>query len=110
MALGRKTGGRTKGTPNRATGELKALASQYGPEAIAALVTLMRHTDNDTTRLAAARELLDRGYGRPAQYNELSGPDGAALFPENPINVRALSDEELTQIIRQGQAERTAAG
>lgn len=39
MATGRpkglpKSGGRTKGTPNRVTADIKALAQTYGPEAI----------------------------------------------------------------------------
>jgi hypothetical protein len=31
------------------------------------------------TRLAAARELLDRAYGRPMQATEVSGPDGGPV-------------------------------
>ncbi len=40
MAAGHKTGGRQRGTPNKATAEVKALAGQYGPEAIDTLVGL----------------------------------------------------------------------
>jgi hypothetical protein len=32
MALGKKTGGRVKGTPNKSTDEIKALAQQHGPK------------------------------------------------------------------------------
>ncbi|MDA1129791.1 MAG: hypothetical protein O2913_14025 [Chloroflexi bacterium] len=50
MAAGRKTGGRRKGTQNKATAEVKELAGQYGPEAIETLVDLMRNGQNDQTR------------------------------------------------------------
>ena len=103
-----KTGGRGKGTPNKATAEIKMLAREYGPEAIEKFVRLMRGHDeaidrlvariekvpdgsedmrnvlrelmallssrNVQNELGAAKELLDRGYGRPAQ--PLTGTDG----------------------------------
>ena len=52
--------------PNKATRELKELAQPYAPEAIATLREIMQHGATDAARVAAARELLDRGYGRPA--------------------------------------------
>ncbi len=61
-----KTGGRQKGTTNRATAEIKALAQDHGPAAIKKLVALL-DSDDERTRLAAIKEILDRGYGRPAQ-------------------------------------------
>jgi hypothetical protein len=62
-----KTGGRTKGTPNRATAEIKALAQEYGALAIETLANLMATATSEQARVAAARELLDRAYGKPAQ-------------------------------------------
>ena len=66
-----KTGGRKKGTPNKATADIKALAQKHGPAAIAKLVSLMSPAKGAevpvATQTAAAKELLDRGYGRPAQ-------------------------------------------
>ena len=79
MAIGKKTGGRQKGTLNKATASLKALASKHGPAALRAIRILAESAENETTRLAAWRELLDRGYGRPAQYSEIAGKDGAPL-------------------------------
>jgi hypothetical protein len=67
MAAGRKTGGRRKGTQNKATAEVKVLAGQYGPEAIETLADLMRNGQNEQTRRAACSELLDRAYGRATQ-------------------------------------------
>lgn len=62
-----KVGGRTKGTPNKATADVRALAQLYTDEAILTLVTIMKHGDAETARIAAARELLDRGHGRATQ-------------------------------------------
>jgi len=74
-----KTGGRRKGTPNKITADLKALASAHGPEAIEEILVIARSAENETTRLAAWRELLDRGYGRPAQFSEIGTKGGAPL-------------------------------
>ena len=67
MAAGRKTGGRKAGTPNKATAELKELARQYTGEALEALVTVMRSAESDAARVAAVREIFDRGYGKATQ-------------------------------------------
>lgn len=67
MAAGKKTGGRKKGTPNKVTQDIKLLAEPYGPEAIARLYALMTAGESEQVQIAAARELLDRGFGKPAQ-------------------------------------------
>lgn len=38
------------------------------------------------TRIAAARELLDRGYGRPRQAVEMSGPEGGPVEVVLPVD------------------------
>lgn len=43
------------------------MAQPYGPEAVDTLVQLMRAGETHTVRGTAARDLLDRGYGKPAQ-------------------------------------------
>lgn len=70
--------GRKPGQKNRATLEIKELARAYGPKAIAELARLAGLTnaagsENETTRVAAIKELIDRGYGRPTQ--PISGDD-----------------------------------
>lgn len=50
--------------------EVRGLARQHGPEAIAKLAAIMR-ADNSKAAAAAAVALLDRGYGRPAQSIEV---------------------------------------
>lgn len=73
MALGRKTGGRKKGTPNKPT-PLREAAREYSQEALATLAEVMRNTNEPAAaRVSAANALLDRGYGRPNQI--LSGDE-----------------------------------
>jgi len=65
---GRRPGsGRKKGTVNRVAAEIKEMARQYGPEAIAELARLAKHALSEQARVAAIKELLDRGYGRSVQ-------------------------------------------
>jgi hypothetical protein len=69
MAKGRKTGGRALGTPNKVTGDVRALAREYGPEAIAALARMAGLTqapgaESEAVRVACLKEILDRAYGK----------------------------------------------
>ena len=86
---GRRPGsGRKKGTPNKVTAEIKELAQKYGPEAIAELARLATQAESEAARVAAIKELLDRGYGRAVQPIEGSMTYGvseqlAELFREN---------------------------
>lgn len=65
--------GRKKGVPNKSTAEIKELAQTYSAKALETLSAIMRNSDNDTARIAAAKELLDRGYGKVTQPMEHSG-------------------------------------
>jgi hypothetical protein len=58
--------GRPKGVPNKATAEIRALCQQHGPAMVESLVQLARTAQSEQARVAAIRELLDRGYGRSA--------------------------------------------
>jgi len=77
MALGKKTGGRKKGTPNKSTAQIKAAAAEHGEGAIRKLARLMETGETDQIQLNAAVALLDRAYGRPTQ---MLGSD-----EENPL-------------------------
>lgn len=59
--------GRPKGVPNKATRDLKELAQVYTAAALKTLSDIMRRGESEAARVAAARELLDRGYGRATQ-------------------------------------------
>jgi hypothetical protein len=73
MARGVKTGGRKPGSKNKVAADVKALAQSYGPEAIDRLVAHMRGAANEQTSVAAAKELLDRGYGKSVAPIEHTG-------------------------------------
>ena len=64
---GTRIGGRQKGTPNKATADVKEAAKQYTAEAVAALATIMRNSDSDAAKVAAIKEILDRGHGKARQ-------------------------------------------
>lgn len=83
MASGRKTGGRKAGVPNKATADVKAAARKYTTDALKTLAAIMHDSESDPARVAAAKELLDRGHGKSAQA--IVG--GAA--EDNPIRVIA---------------------
>jgi hypothetical protein len=87
-----KTGGRKKGTPNRATNEVKSIAQQHGPEIIDELYRIATSSASDGDRIQAARTLLERGYGRPASPIHLSGPDGGPI--DFMILVKSIHTQE----------------
>jgi len=59
----------------RVSAELRDLARRQAPDAIKELGRLALKARNETARIAAIRELLDRGYGKPTQI--LAGDDAA---------------------------------
>lgn len=98
MAVGRKTGGRQPGSLNVATREIKALAQQFGPTVIGKLAQMSGlveghpAADSETARIAAMKELLDRGYGKPAQT--IGGDRDNPLFPKITVLFGDQDDTE----------------
>ncbi len=77
MATGIKTGGRKKGTPNKITADIRKAAQAYGDKAIKGLASIAEKTDApEAARVAAWRELLDRGYGKSSQPVDGDGQGG----------------------------------
>ena len=64
MANGTKTGGRQKGTLNKATAEVRALAQEYGPDALKELHRLSQDATSEAARVSACNAILERAYGR----------------------------------------------
>ena len=60
-------------------GEVQELARQHAPSALVELARLALRAKSETARIAAIRELLDRGYGRSRQAVEVSTPAGDPL-------------------------------
>ncbi len=65
-----KTGGRIAGTPNKSTAEIRELAGQYGPTALAELARLSTNANSEQARVSACKEILDRAYGKSTQVME----------------------------------------
>lgn len=66
MAKGFKTGGRVAGTPNKSTASLKELAREHTEAALTTLVSILAGGEGipAAAQVSAAKELLDRGYGK----------------------------------------------
>ena len=57
------------------------------------------------TRIAASRELLDRGYGRPKQETEISSPGGGAIVLVAPVDATAKSRRAAALLKGVGQVD-----
>ena len=67
MAPGIKTGGRKKGSLNRVQNDVRIAAQAYTGKCLEELARIATHGENETNRIVAIRELLDRGHGRIPQ-------------------------------------------
>jgi uncharacterized protein YfcZ (UPF0381/DUF406 family) len=88
MAAGRKTGGRQKGTPNKATADIKALAMKHAEDAMKELARLATGAESEAARVAAIKELFDRGFGKAKQ-----GVDLDANISFTPPVIQIVRDE-----------------
>jgi len=86
----KKTGGRVAGTLNKSTSAVKDLALKYSEDAFGELARLSTDAENENTRVAACKEILDRAYGKSAQHVIQADEDG------NPIK-EGRSDMELAR-------------
>lgn len=78
-----KLGGRQKGTPNKATADVRVLAQQYGPQALEVLSEIMLSTQQPAAaRVSAAKEILERGYGKSPQPIVANTANFAEVFGE----------------------------
>lgn len=73
--------GRPKGSLNKATADVKALAQEHTDEALNKLVTLMRRGKTEAVKLNAAIEILNRGHGKPTQHHG-NDPDSPLIDHE----------------------------
>lgn len=83
-----RTGGRKAGTPNKVTADVRALAGKYGPKALETLAKIMGNEKAPpAARVSAAREILDRAYGKAPQP-----------FAVNPANMADALSQVLEQL------------
>lgn len=111
-ASGHKTGGRQKGTPNKATAEIRDLALEYGPAAVAELAKLggltkdeagaaIAGAQSETARISAVGMLIDRAYGKalPGRMVTLDIPDTstvAGVTKAVAVIIRAAATGQIT--------------
>lgn len=104
---GERRGGRKPGIPNKATRDIKALAQVYSEQAVQELAKLagvvagQPGAESEPARIAALKELLDRGHGKASQSVDLD------------LNVKrdaaTLTDAELAAIATRGSPGATSA-
>lgn len=81
IGKGKPGPGRPKGTPNKATADIRSLAQKYGEEALDILAEIMRDKQRPAAaRVSAAKELLDRGYGKTPQPIAVNTANIADVF------------------------------
>lgn len=79
-----KTGGRKPGVQNKVSREVRALAMLHADAAINSLVSLMTDAQNESVRLAAAKEVLDRSCGRTPDALEVMRFENADALRGKP--------------------------
>lgn len=80
---GERRGGRKRGTPNKVTADVRILAQQYGEKALAVLAEIMGSTSEPAAaRVSAAKELLDRAYGKSPQPIAVNSTNLAEVFAD----------------------------
>ncbi|AMA38832.1 TPA: hypothetical protein P7236_006391 [Pseudomonas aeruginosa] len=96
MARGgkREGAGRPKGSRNKLTADIKAVAQSFGEEGIMHLVEIARNGDAPpAARVAAVKEILDRGYGKAKQPLEHTGEDGEPIKAITEIRIVGVSPD-----------------
>lgn len=88
---GRKLGVLTR--PTKEVFELRAAAAAQGWRALQVIIALAENAKAEAVRLAAAKELLDRGFGKTVQPYSHSG------------NIRFTHEQALAEIERRANAE-----
>ena len=66
--------------------DIKALAREHTPAAIARLAKVVKTSKNDKAAVSAADVLLNRAYGKPAQQLEVTTRRAADEIPEDLVD------------------------
>ncbi len=78
----------------KAKADIRSLARSHTESAVKVLAGIMNQKKAPAaSRVAAATALLDRGWGKPAQYLEHTGPDGG------PVKVEDVSITEAARLM-----------
>lgn len=68
--------GRKPGAPNKVGADVRALAQVYTTDAIKELARLATDAESEQARVAAIKELLDRGHGKATATVNVDTPGG----------------------------------
>jgi hypothetical protein len=75
--------GRPKGVKNKVSQDVRALAGEYGPKALKTLAEIMECKKSPAAaRVSAAKEILDRAYGKAPQPIAVNSANLAEVFGE----------------------------
>lgn len=86
---GNRGKGRPKGAVNKITADVRVLAQEYGAKAIASLASIMENEEQPAAaRVSAAKELLDRAYGKSPQ--PITDGDGGTLAEAVSLLIEGL--------------------
>jgi len=77
---------RNTGAPDATSAEIRRQAQAHGPEALEALAAIMTGSGSEQARIAAAREILERAYGKTT-----APPPDESSEPEE-ITIRYVND------------------
>lgn len=80
------------------------MALPYSRRAFTKLAKLLKESEDEKVQLAAAREILDRAYGRPQQSQEITGAEGQPLMPPAEIDDAEVA-RRLAFVLRRGGAD-----
>lgn len=87
---GERRGGRKAGTPNKTTAVLRDIAREHTEAAINTLVSVLAGGEGipPAAQVAAAKEILDRGYGKATTV--IGGEDGDAIKVAHTIRLMGV--------------------
>ena len=96
--------GRPKGSRNKITKEIRAIAGKYSHRAIRSVWKLAQHAENLDVQLKALTLILAYAHGRPTDRQELTGKDGAPLNPVPQTPRERLNHAlRVAAILKQGE-------
>jgi hypothetical protein len=78
--------------------DLEAACRAKAPDALRVLTALMQKADKDSTRLAAALAILDRGFGKPVSREEHGTPGDFARNNRTPSEIMADIREKAAKL------------
>jgi len=81
--------------PNKVTADIRAAALEHGPAALERLAHLAQHAESEATQVAAAKEILDRAYGR----SSLAIGQAPDLQPVTVVERHIVDDRERAKAV-----------